>query len=172
MESHSHSLRLDLVKNKHIGSATEAALARGRDTSPRLHLLSHKTLWEIASSLPALSAIPFHLSILHIVSYSELSQATYGPHHLHLPLQSPTSYARHSTWYEPSLLNLSHCTYLLPCFSPRCCVSTIEWMAVFCIRVQSHSLLCRLRGKTSMSFMLLVSSKNAGHSTRKITGSF
>lgn len=84
---------MDLVKNKDIRSATEEALARGKNTGTRLHLFSHKTLWWIAPSLQALCAIPFHLSILLSSLTSNFSQTTYGIDRVHPLPQSPTNYA-------------------------------------------------------------------------------
>ena len=60
-ESHSHSLRLGLMKNNILGLLQRQLWPEKH--RPRLHLLSHRTVWWIAPS-PLHSVIHSHVSIL------------------------------------------------------------------------------------------------------------
>lgn len=94
LKSHSHSLRMNLVKNKHTGSSTEAALARGRNTGPRLHLLSHKTLcWMLHPSLHSVPFFSISASWCHLLSLNFLrlpmTQTMFIPFPKDLPVMLP-----------------------------------------------------------------------------------
>lgn len=64
----------------------------GQRNRPRLHLLSHKTIWWIAPFLPALChSFPFQYP--DVFSFTELSQTTHSTDHAHPVPQNTTSYA-------------------------------------------------------------------------------